>query len=159
MVLVLLAYLAVGVGRAWVQSNTYGGVTLGMTPAAVRYVKGQPTRVEPAQQRWVYDEGGTVHTVKFAGGVVAESSCQLASAELIACPAAFGISAGSSQADLLYRLGPADRTLPRADGRELVYDGLGYSFTVRGETVVGIAHVAPGPTLVLLRDSLWQLLP
>jgi hypothetical protein len=157
--LVLILYLAVGLGRVWSQSNSYGGVALGMGPAAVRLAKGAPAREEPAPQRWIYEEGGTVHTVTFAGGAVAESNCRLAVPDLIACPAAFGISAGSSEHDLLRRLGPADRTQLGAEGKELFYDGLGYAFTLHGETVVGIAHTPSNSLTQLVRDMLWQLLP
>ncbi len=159
MLAVILLYLALGLGRAWVHSNTYGRATLGMTPEAVRYAKGPPTRDEAAQQRWVYEEGGTIHTVTFVAGKVVASRCVLETTGLIACPAAFGISAGSSQGELLRRLGPADRTQLRSDGRELYYDGLGYAFTLRGGIVTGIAHTPSNSPAQLLRDVLWQLLP
>ena len=159
MSVVLVAYVAVGVVHAEKQVARYGGVALGATHDKVRYLKGPPTSADAANSRWVYEEGGTINTIDFTGDSVSSSSCELAMKDLIACPAVFGIGAGTVMSDLIYRLGPPDRSQLGASGLTMSYDGLGYAFLMREETVIKIVHHPRGDIGDYLRDVLWQIIP
>ena len=159
MSLVLAVYLGVGLLRAERQVARYGGVELGASHDAVRYLKGTPKTADAANQRWTYEEGGTINTINFVGDSVSSASCELAAKDLMACPAVFGVGAGASKSELVYHLGLPDRSTLDADANAMIYDGLGYVFLMRQETVTKITHRPRGSIGGYLRGMLWQFIP
>ena len=159
MSIVLAAYAGLGLIRTARQVASYGGVELGASHNAIRYLKGPPEAADAANLQWTYEEGGTINRINFVGGNVSSSSCELAAKDLIACPAVFGVAAGATMSDLLYRLGPPDRSRIDHDGNAMFYDGLGYVFLLREETITKITHVPQGSAGGYVRDTLWQFIP
>lgn len=159
MSVVLAAYVGLGLFRTERQMASYDGVKLGASHNAIRYLKGPPKAADAANQQWVYEEGGTINRINFVGDNVSSSSCELAAKNLIACPAVFGVGAGATISELLYRLGPPDRSRIDPDGNAMFYDGLGYVFLLREETITKITHVPQGSPGGYVRDTLWQFIP
>jgi hypothetical protein len=113
-------------------SRNYPPTKIGMTESEVRYVLGPPRSVEEGGALYRYSEKGRELAVRFSSAGRMESiSCRAGAEEPPTCPRIRGLRIGSSEYDMLLKLGVPSRETYRGNDKTVYYDGMGMVFQMR----------------------------
>ena len=161
MVLITLGAVIYSGHQMRLASLMFGPLMLGSPPDEVRYLRGEPTRISADGKHWFYPEGpGTQGVIRFgADGRVDAMSCIQIEAVAAGCPAPMGVSLGTSEDQLVNRLGPANDERYIEGGKLMYYAELGLMFTMREFRVTGVTKVQRTGRLAFLPRLIWNMLP
>ena len=155
-----VAYAVTAGYMVWTATLGYGDAWMGMSKAEARYVLGPPPVTSAADAHWRYSDGGTLVDVRFDhSGKIEAVSCTEAANSLKSCPAKLGLHIGTTERDLILRIGGADRNWIDGQDKFKRYDGLGLTFRLRRTIVVEIIQERKSGLLDLSRRILWVLMP
>jgi hypothetical protein len=146
------------------RQTEYGGLRLGMSRDEVRYIKGLPTDLVtndmdqatqtfgvikqselPKEktindyQLWSYEAYKHSIHVDFGRGPTVLSIACYSDDKLYHCPAIGGVQDGTSETDLLRRLGTPTKSQIRGATKTINYDEIGVEFNLEKESVYRLA--------------------
>lgn len=144
--------------------HDFGGISVGMTAAEVRYALGNPaqdpSQGQPKSREWRYSFERHTEVVTFdPAGRVARFSCRADNELLADCPEILGLHIGTSERDLLLRLGAPSKAELVGGEKVLEYPGAGLSFRLRKGGVVEISVAAAGGLRGQATQLAWLMLP
>ena len=129
MTLVAAAYAGAILWETRVASRIYPPVKVGMTESEVRYLLGAPGTVEGGGRIYRYSDKARELAARFSSARTLDSiSCAAGTASPPTCPKILGIGIGTSEYDLLRRLGLPSREVFSGNEKTMFYDGMGLSF-------------------------------
>lgn len=160
LLLVGAAYAGAALGM-WNAAGMAGVLAPGMSEAEVRYLRGEPKVHSPDNRVWTYAEGeGAESLVHFNDARQVESiSCRALAGSAFGCPEAFGVTIGTSEDQVINRLGVASDQTYIPNGKIMTYNDLGLVYTMREFRVVQITKLRRRGVVSLLGRTLWNLLP
>ena len=113
-------------------ARNYPPAAIGMTESEVRYVLGPPRTIEGGGSLYRYSERGRDVAARFGSDGRLESiSCTAGAQGPATCPRIRGLGIGSTEYDVLVRLGAPSRETFQGNDKTMFYDGLGTAFQMR----------------------------
>lgn len=151
-------YAALGM---WNAAGMAGVLAPGMSEAEVRYLRGEPKQHTPDNLAWTYAEGeGAETVVRFDEARQIKSiTCSALAGSAFGCPEAFGVTIGTSEDQVINRLGVASEQTYIPNGKIMAYNDLGLVYTMREFRVVQITKLRRQGVVSLLGRTFWNLLP
>lgn len=156
-----LAITGYTVHRLRLASLTGGVLMPGMTEAEVRYLRNAPPTVTRGGLTWIYPDSDTGHSVvRFSPGMNVRSiSCFGVAGLPTGCTDILGVTLGTTEDNLVNRIGPPSSTTFIPNGKILVFNDLGLAFTMREYRVASITKFQRSGRLGFLPRAAWFLLP
>lgn len=160
MIAITLAHVGATLYRLRKASQVYGWLAPGMTREETRYLLGRPEARTSASNRlggtpddanadatgpWIYRSGSAITTLLFddARQTLASVACSDPQLSAYGCPQTMGLSLGTGEDAIWYRLGAPSRSGYQGETKVIVYDELGLSFWLRKFQTVRIKLAQP----------------
>ncbi|MEO6389002.1 MAG: hypothetical protein ABIT16_03635 [Croceibacterium sp.] len=160
MCLLGVAYTGFKLYTTRLASIYYSEVTIDLPDSEVRYMLGAPDRLEQNGLLYRYDEGGRVISTKQSPDkLLTAVSCTAPRLNSAHCETVLGLGIGSTEADVVVRLGAPDRVTYDGNDKIIHYDGMGLSFFLRKYEVYAIELHKGGSLLGYLPRVLWRMVP
>ena len=125
-------YAGATLQRTRVATFQYADLWLAATQGETRYMLGQPDRIEAGGSLYRYSDKGEEIAARFSsGGQLISISCAAGAQQPSTCPKVRGIGIGTTEDQILLRLGAPSRASFQGNDKTIYYDGMGLSFRLR----------------------------
>lgn len=129
------AYAGTILWKAHLATSRYPPLRIGMTEREVRYILGPPQAHDLAGSVYRYSASGREIAVGFSPQGRIDSVRCVGGQGPPTCPEIFGLGIGSSEAEVVRRLGAPSRQSRRGEEMTLHYGGMGLAFRIRQSKV------------------------